>query len=97
MDNNLNTHALRTLDSEQLGHDALDLDILSTPFNRSADKLEDGDNDGGDNGIDNNTFPHPAKRQRPASPCCEPNLHHTSTPPLPHNEDVESSMEICQR
>ena len=40
-DHNLNnTHSLRTLDSEQLGHDALDLDILSAPFNPSADKLE---------------------------------------------------------
>jgi hypothetical protein len=89
VDDNLDTtHALRTLDSEQLGHDALDLDIVPTRFNRLADKLEDGHND-----IDNNTSPHPAKRQRSASPRCEPNLPHASTPPLPHNEDVEGSTE----
>jgi hypothetical protein len=89
-DNNLNTPALRTLDSEQLGHDALDLNILPVPFNRSADRLENGDNDGGDNSINSNTFPHPAKRPRPASPRCELNLHSTSTPLLPQNGDMEA-------
>ena len=67
-DNPNTTYALHTLDSEQLGHDALNLDILPVCFDHSADKLEDGDNDGGDNGIDNNMLPHPTKRQRPTSP-----------------------------
>jgi hypothetical protein len=93
-DDNLdNTRPLRTVGGEQLDHDTLDLDILAAPFKCSADKLEDGDNDCGDNGIDNNMFSHPAKRQRFALPRCEPNLHHTSTLPLPHNEDMESSTE----
>jgi hypothetical protein len=90
-DKNPNTHALRSLDTEQLGHDALDLDILSASFSHSADKLENSDSNSGDNSIDNNTLPHPAKRQRPASPRCEPNLHRISTPPLPQNGDMESS------
>jgi hypothetical protein len=38
-----NTHAPIALDGEQLGHDALDLDILPSPFSRSVDKVEDGD------------------------------------------------------
>lgn len=96
MDNNLNTHALRTLESEQPGHDALDLDILSSPFNSSAEKLKNGHNDGSDNGIDNNTFPYPTERQTPASPSCEPNIHHTSTLQLPQNDDVASSMKYAK-
>lgn len=80
-DDNLdNTHALL---GEQLGHDVLDLDILPAPFNRSADKLEDGYNNDGDNDINNNTSLCPPKWQRSASPRCGPNLHHTSTSPPP--------------
>jgi hypothetical protein len=93
-DDNLdNIHALRTLDGEQVGHDTLDLDILPAPCNRSADKLENGSNDGDSNGIDNTTFPYPAKRQRSTSPRREPNLPRTSIPPLLDNEDVERSTE----
>jgi hypothetical protein len=91
-DNLNNTNALRTLESEHPGHDALDLDILSAPFNPSADKLKNGDNDSGNDGIDNNTSPHPAKRQRPASPHCQPNLHYNRTLQLPQNDDAESSI-----
>jgi hypothetical protein len=86
-----NTHTLRTLDSEQLRHVALDLDIASSPFKRSVDKIEDGDNDNGKNGINSNVSPLGVKRQNPASPCCEPNLRHISTPILSHNEAVEYS------
>jgi hypothetical protein len=92
-DNFDTTHALRTLDSEQPGHDALDWEILPTLFNRSADEPKDGDNDDGDNDIENSTSPRPAKRQRPASPRCEPNLRHIGTPPLLHNEDENGSRE----
>ena len=82
------THAIRTLDCEQPGHDALHLEILPTSLNRSADKCEDGDNN-----INNNQSQRPAKRQRSASPCCEPNLHSTSTSPLSYNESEKGSME----
>jgi hypothetical protein len=76
-DNFDTTHGLRTLDGDQPGHGALNLELLSTPFNPSADKAEYGDND-----IDNNTSPRLAKRQRSASPRSELNLRHTSTSPL---------------
>ena len=94
-DDNLDiTNALYTVDGEKLSHDgALDLNILSMPFNPSAGKLEDGGNDGGD--IDNNTSPCPARRQKSASPRCEPDLRRTITSPLPHNQDVEISAEIA--
>jgi hypothetical protein len=84
-----NTHTLRTLDSEQLRHVALDLDISSSTFKRSVNKIEDGDNDNGKNGINSNVSPLGVKRQNPASPCCEPNLRHISTPIPSHNEGVE--------
>lgn len=86
-----NTHAPIALDGEQLGHDTLDLDILPSPFSRSADVVEDSGSDDGDNDIDNNISPPGAKRQRSGSPRSEPDLHHTSTPPLPHHEHGESS------
>jgi hypothetical protein len=93
-DNNVDTtHSIHTLDGEQPGHDALDLDIIPAPFNRSADKLEDGDNDDGDNDIDNNMSPRPAKRRTSASPRCEPHLRHTSRLSLPQNEYEEGSIE----
>lgn len=57
------------------------------PFNRSVDAPDDGKND-----IDN-TSPRPAKRQRSALPRSDSNVRHTGTPPLSHNEDVESSKE----
>jgi hypothetical protein len=44
----------RILDSKEVGHDALDLDILPVPFNFSAEKLQVGNNDDSDNSIDNN-------------------------------------------
>lgn len=47
--------------------------------------------DDGANDIDNNTSPRPAKRQRSASPCCEPDLRYTSMLPLSHKGDVEGS------
>jgi hypothetical protein len=86
-DDNLDTHASITLDGEQLGHDASDLDMLPEPFG-SAEKLKNDDNYDGGNNIANNKSPRPAKRQKSASRCCAPNLHHTSTTPIPHNEDV---------
>lgn len=61
-DDNLdNTYAFSTLDGEQPSHEALDLDILPATFIRSANRLEDGDTDNGDNGIDNSTSRHSAK------------------------------------
>lgn len=87
------TRTLRTLDSEPLCHDALNLDILHSPFKRLADKIEDGDNDNGKNGMNSNVSRSVAKRQRPSSPRCEPDLRHTSTPSFPQHEDVESNAE----
>jgi len=87
------THSLHTLDVEQPGHDALDLDILPAPFNRTADKLEDSDNDNSDNDIDKNMSLRPSKRQRSASPSCEPYLRHTSPLSLPQNKDKIGSIE----
>jgi hypothetical protein len=57
-----------------------------------ADEVKDSGSDDGDNDIDNNISPHSVKRQRSGSPCCEPNLHHSSKPPLPYHEDEESSI-----
>jgi hypothetical protein len=68
-DDNLdNTHAIRTVGGEQLDHDTLDLDMLATPFNCSAEKVEDGDNDDGDNDIDNNMSPRPPALLRALPP-----------------------------
>jgi hypothetical protein len=76
----------RILDGEQVGHATLDLAILPVPFKFSADKIQEGDNNDDESGIDSNTSPHPAKRQRSISPCSNPN---TDTPPLSHSEHVE--------
>lgn len=61
------TQTLCTVDGRQPGHGSLDLEILFTPFSPSTN------NDDGDN-IGNDTSLRPAKRQRPVSPHCEPNL-----------------------
>ena len=86
-------HTLRTLGGEQPGHDAMDLEILSTPVNHSADKAEDRDNDDSNDSNDDNMSPRHAKRQRSASIRWRTNLHHTSTLLLPHNEDGKGSIE----
>jgi hypothetical protein len=57
-----NTLAPSTLDGERQGHVALDFDMLPSPFNRSADKVEDVDNDKGENGINRNVSPRGPKR-----------------------------------
>jgi hypothetical protein len=91
-DDNLDdTHTYRTFDSEQLRHSALDLDILPSPLKRSADKIQDSDNDNCENAINSNVSPRGAKRQNSASSSCESSLRHTSTPILAHDEDVEYS------
>ena len=91
-DNNLNnTHAPIALDSEKLSNDALDLDILPSPFSRSANRVKDSDSDNSNNNINNNISSRSVKRQRSSSSCCEPNLHYTSTLPLLHHKDRESS------
>jgi hypothetical protein len=92
-DNLDNTHALRTVDSEPLDYNALDLDIVPAAFNPSAQTLDYSDNDGDGDSIDNNTSSRPTKRQRSALPHCKPNLCHINTMPPPHNEDVERSTE----
>jgi hypothetical protein len=73
----------------------LDFETLVSPFSHSADEVEDGGIDDGDddvgNNIGDNVSPRGAKRQKSGSPRCEPNLDHISMPPLPHQEDGESS------
>jgi hypothetical protein len=61
------------LDSGQQDNNTIGLENLSTPFDRSADKPEAGNDDDGDN---DNRSPRPAKRQRPFSPRCEDNPSH---------------------
>jgi hypothetical protein len=73
----------------------LDLDILPLPLKRSADKIEDSDNDNYENGINSNIYPRSTKRQNSASPCCEPNLRYTSTLILSYDEDVEYSTKYA--
>jgi hypothetical protein len=88
-DHNLQTrHAPSTVDSGQPGHYALGLGIPFAPSNLPADKPVHGNNI-----IDNNTSPHPAKRQRSASPRYNSNPLHTSTPPLLYREDGKGSRE----
>lgn len=86
-----NTLALVALDSEQLSHGISDLVTLPSPFSSSADQLEDGGIDDGDNDIGNNVPQRGAKRQTFGSPRCEPNLHDVSTLALPHPGSGESS------
>jgi hypothetical protein len=84
-DDNLdNTHALCTLDNDQPGHGAIDLEILPAPCNRLTDEPDDRENN-----IDS-TSPRPTKRQRSTSLGYEPN---TGTPPLLHSEDIKRSRE----
>lgn len=84
-------HAPIAVDGEERDHAALDLEISPSPFSSSADQVEDGGIDEGDNDTGNNVSLRGAKRQRSRPAGCEPNLHHTSTPPLSHHENGESN------
>lgn len=92
-DGNLDTtHDLRTLDGGQPGNKTLE--ILSAPFDRSADKPEDGDNDEHSNNTDGSIFLCSAKRQRSASLRSESNLRLTNTPSLSHDQDGKGRYKI---
>jgi hypothetical protein len=71
----------------------LNLDILPTLFNCSADTLKDNDNDNSDKDINNNMSPRSTERQRSALPHCEHYLRHNSPLFLLYNRYKKGNIE----